>query len=59
MTISPAARLTSTDVDDDMKDVYRLTGKAPALKMVKSGSPNSASSVSVGRISMLCMNRAW
>ena len=31
----------------------------PALKMVKSGVPNSASSASVGRMSMVCMKSAW
>ena len=59
MTISPAFKLTSIEVDEDMNEVYRFTGKAPALKMVKSGAPKDASSDSVGRISMLCMKRAW
>lgn len=42
-----------------MKDVYLLTGKAPALKMVKSGRPKVSSSSLVGRMSMLYMNREW
>lgn len=59
ITISPAFRFTSIDVEEDMNEVYLLTGKAPALKIVKSGAPNVASSASVGLISMLCMKRAW
>lgn len=49
----------STVEEEDMKDVNLLTGKAPALKMVKSGRPNVASSSSVGLISMLYMKREW
>ena len=51
--------LRSTVVELLMKLVWRLTGKAPALKMVKSGFPKLASSSSVGRMSMLYMNRQW
>lgn len=51
--------LISTDVDEDMYDVKRLAGNAPALKMVKSGFPKFTSSSSVGRMSILYMKRAW
>src|SRR5436309_2247552 len=37
----------------------RFDGNAPALQIVKSGAPKAASSLSVGRISIVCMNRAW
>ena len=57
--LEPHLRLTSMEVEEDMKEVKRLTGKAPALKMVKSGLPKVASSASVGRMSMLYMNSAW
>ena len=39
--------------------VSRLAGKAPALMMMKSGSPKFANSSRVGRISIVCMKSAW
>ena len=59
ITICCLARSTSTLVRLVMPEVSGLAGKAPALKIVQSGTPNSADSCSVGRISIVHMNSAW
>ena len=48
----------STLVFDVIPAVLRLAGNSPALKITACGSPKSASSAAVGRISMVCMNNA-
>jgi hypothetical protein len=58
MTISLLAKLRETDVVEVIPVVYRLAGNPPALKMVKSGSPKSANSALVGRMSILFIKRA-
>lgn len=52
-------RFRSTVDEEDINEVYLFTGKAPALKMVKSGRPKVASSSSVGLMSMLYMKSEW